>query len=117
MPPVVLGYPREGMQFVEGDVVVLQWKPALDLPDDAYYVPTVLFTRQGETWIDDTPWLRDVTWTLSEHAYLPQVSDDGVFRWSVQLMRKTGVDPVTGRAEGVPLSAPSQEWTFRWTRK
>jgi hypothetical protein len=98
-------------------VVVLQWKPVHDLPDDAYYVPTVAFSHNGEMWVDDTPWLRVDTWTLSQHAYLPQLSDDGLFHWSVRVMRQTGVDPKTGRPVGIALSAPSEVWTFRWTRK
>jgi hypothetical protein len=117
MPPIVLGHPREGLQFEEGDVVELQWEPVPDLPDGAYYVPTVAYSHDGAMWIDDIPWLRVDTWTLSQHAYLPKQSDDGLFHWSVRVMCQTGVDPSTGRPVGIALSEPSEMWTFLWTRK
>lgn len=113
----MLRYPREGLRFVVGDVVKLQWKPVGELPAGAFYVPTVTFFHYGETWVDDTPWLQDCTWTISEHDYLPSISDNGVFRWSVRVMRQTGVDPKTGKPVGVPLSPKSEEWTFLWTRE
>jgi hypothetical protein len=83
------------------------------LPDDAYYVPTVPYSHLGEIWADETPWLKDVTWRLSDHVYLLALSDNGVYRWSVQVMRRTGFD-ARGRPVGVPLSAPSEVWTFHW---
>jgi hypothetical protein len=41
------------------------------------------------------------------------LSDDGQFRWSVQVMRKTGVN-AQEKPVGVPLSPMSGEWTFTW---
>lgn len=117
LPAPVLRYPREGMRFVAGEVVKVQWKPVGDLPEGVFYVPTVTYFHFGETWVDETPWLLDTSWTISEHDYLPFLSDNGVFRWSVQVMRQTGVDPVSGRPVGVPLTPKSEEWTFLWVRE
>lgn len=114
LPPLTLGYPPDGQSFGEGDIVVLQWKPLNALPDDAFYVPTVTYLHSGQTWSDETPWTKASSWTLSEHGYLPSLSDDGVFRWSVQVMRQTGVDPITGKPVGVPLSPPSETRTLHW---
>jgi hypothetical protein len=69
----------------------------------------------GETWYDKVPWTQDTSWTLTEHSYLLDLSDDGQFRWSVQVMRQTGVD-ANGNPTGVPLSAPSEVWTLIWRR-
>jgi hypothetical protein len=114
LPAPLLGYPRQGMRFRAADVVDLQWKPVGSLPSDAYYVPSLTFFHYGEKWTDETPWLKDCTWRLSDHAYLLTLSDDGVYRWSVRVMRKTGVD-AQGRPVGVPVSPASEVWTFHWT--
>ena len=102
------------MWFRHGDVVDLQWEPVDPLPDDAYYVVTVTYVHFGQAWVDEAPWLKDTSWRLSDHAYLLSLSDDGLYRWSVQVMRRTGVD-AQGRPVGVPASEPSGEWSFSWT--
>ena len=85
------------------------------LPANGYYVVTLDYTHNGATWTDDTPWTKQAQWTVSEHAYLPDLSDDGRFRWSVRVMRQTGTD-AQGRPTGVALSPASGERTFTWQR-
>ncbi|NIV29970.1 MAG: hypothetical protein GWN58_10845, partial [Anaerolineae bacterium] len=84
--------PEEGQVFSADDVIVLRWDSVGILPGDAYYVITVTYSRFGETWKDETPWTRDLSWALSDHDYLVDLSDDGLFQWSVQVMRQTGSD-------------------------
>lgn len=116
MPAPLLVGPAEGQIFKFEDVIVLQWQAVGTLPANAYYVPTVYFSRYPEIWYDETEWVKGTSWTLSQHDYLPAQSDDSVFHWSVQVKRLTGVDPVTGWKVGVPLSRMSEERTLTWQK-
>jgi hypothetical protein len=84
-----------------------------ELPSDAFYEVSVAYIHLGQTWHDDVPWTRDTSWTLSEHAYLKDLSDNDEFRWSVQVMRQTGTD-AGGKPVGVPLSPQSEERLLIW---
>jgi len=67
------------------------------LAPNEYYVSTVAYLRFGDTWYDDTPWTKDTQWTLSDHRYLLDLSDDSEFRCAVRVMRRTGIN-----SEGKP---------------
>jgi hypothetical protein len=113
-PAPVLLAPLNGHLFSEGEEIVLAWLPVGSLPADVFYVPTVSYSHQGATWSDETPWTQNTRWTLSEHRYLLDLSDDGLFYWTVQVMRKTGEDG-NGRPVGRPVSPVSEEGSFTWT--
>jgi hypothetical protein len=113
-PAPVLVAPPNGTAFTEGDQIVLAWQSVGQLPSDIYYVPTVSYSHNGQTWLDETPWLKTLNWAVSEHGYLVDLSDDGLFQWSVQVMRQTGVDG-NGRPIGTPVSPPSEARSFLWT--
>jgi hypothetical protein len=76
-------------------------------------VVSVAYSHEEETWYDDVPWTQETTWTLSQHRYLLDLSDDGLFRWSVRVVRQTGVD-ANDKPTGVPLGPPSKVWTLIW---
>ena len=99
----------------EDDVIVLRWQSVGVLPSDAYYVITVAYSRLGETWHDDTPWTEDTSWALSEHDYLVDLSDDGQFQWSVQVVQQIGLDE-DGKPIGTAISASSETWSLTWQR-
>jgi hypothetical protein len=113
--PALLAPPNRHV-FFEGDEIVLAWLPVGHLPADVFYVPTVSYSHQGATWTDETPWTQNTRWTLSEHRYLLDLSDDGLFYWTVQVMRKTGEDR-NGRPVGRPVSPMSETRFFSWTRE
>jgi hypothetical protein len=115
LPAPQLLTPSERQDFQEDAEVVLTWQPVGELPADAYYEITVAYSHLGETWYDEVPWTQDTSWVLSEHQYLLELSDDGQFRWSVQVVRQTGVDD-NGSPVGVPLSSPSEMRTLLWRR-
>jgi len=106
--------PLDGQLFDRWEVVTLAWQAVGTLPSNAYYVPTVTYKHHGATWTDETPWTKALSWTLSEHEYLQFLTDDGVFTWSVQVMRQTGTDPVTKKPVGVPLSRRSATRVVKW---
>jgi hypothetical protein len=85
------------------------------LAPDEYYVPTVAYQRFGETWYDETPWIKETSWALSDHRYLLDLSDNGEFRLAVQVMRRTGIND-DGRPEGTPRSPLSEVRTVNWQR-
>jgi hypothetical protein len=113
LPAPVLLAPSDGQVFSAGDEVALAWQPLAGLPVDGYYAISVAYTHGGATWHDEVPWTQDTSWTLSEHSYLLDLSDDGWFRWSVQAVRQTGFD-AAGAPEGSPLGPASKVWSFRW---
>lgn len=113
LPAPELLSPADGQTFSEEDVIVLKWESVGALPENAYYAITVAYSRLGDTWHDDTPWIQGTSWTLSEHDYLVGMSDDGRFQWSVQIMQLTGLDE-DGKPIGVALSVSSETWTLIW---
>jgi hypothetical protein len=113
LPAPVLIAPADQAEFPTAGEIVLTWQPVPGLPADAYYVVTVAYSHNGETWYDDIPWTRETTWTLSDHGYLLNLSDDGRFVWSVQVVRQTGLS-AGGSPEGEPLSDPSRRRMVIW---
>jgi len=113
--PVLLS-PLDKQDFPPDAEIVLAWQPVGALAADAFYAITVAYSHLGETWFDNVPWTRDTTWTLTEHSYLQDLSDNGQYRWSVQVVRQTGTD-ASGKPTGVPLSAPSEERMLTWRRE
>jgi hypothetical protein len=109
----VLVAPPNGWSFAEGDQIVLAWQPVGSLASNMYYVPTVTYSHNGQTWVDETPWLKTTSWAVSEHSYLVGLTDDGQFQWSVQVLRQTGVD-ANGRPIGTPVSPMSAVRSFTW---
>lgn len=85
------------------------------LPANAYYAPIVYYARSPEIWYDETTWVKGTSWALSEHDYLPALSDDSVFHWAVQVKRLVGYD-AEGNKIGVPLSRMSKERTLIWQK-
>jgi hypothetical protein len=114
-PAPVLLSPAEDQIFESGDEILLGWQSVGQLGPQAHYVVTVAYAHNGETWYDDKPWLKGTSWLLSSHDYLPALSDDGRFRWSVQVMYQTGVD-AAGKPTGTPLSPNSEVRTLIWKR-
>jgi capsular polysaccharide biosynthesis protein/LysM repeat protein len=110
-----LSAPLDQQEFQENDDIVLVWEPVGNVPGDSYYAITVSYTHLGARWYDDVPWTHGTTWTLSEHSYLLDLSDDGQFQWSVQVVRPTGLD-ANGRPVGEPLSALSEVRMLTWRR-
>ena len=115
-PPPALIAPADGQHFSHNADVLLEWSSVGTLPEDAYYVVTLAYPHGNQTWYDETPWLKETSWQADEHAYLPELSNDGNFTWSVRVMLLTGEDE-RGRPSGVPLGVPSAQRAFYWARR
>ena len=115
LPAPLLLAPIDGQALSHDSDIVLSWQPLAGLPASGQYVVTVSYIHLGATWYDKVPWTRETSWTLSDHSYLLDLSDDGWFQWSVQAMLQTGVDS-QGDPVGVALSPPSEVWSLRWMR-
>lgn len=109
----MLTSPTNGQVFSGQDTITLRWQPVGELAPNEYYVPTVAYTHLGETWYDETPWSKETAWTLSDHRYLLDLSDDGQFRWGVRVIARTGIND-EGRPEGLAASPLSEVWTLVW---
>jgi hypothetical protein len=113
LPAPVLLQPLEGQVFGRQDEINLHWKPVGQPGTDVYYAISVSYSHAGETWHDETPWITDTVWLMSQHLYLLHLSDDGHFCWAVQAMRRLDVDPA-GTPVGEALSPPSARRCFIW---
>jgi len=102
--------------FAANQKVILAWESVGQLAPNEYYVPTVAYLRGSETWYDETPWIKEARWEVSEHRYLLDLADGGQFRWAVQVMQRTGVDAKTGKPIGVPASPLSEVRALTWQR-
>jgi len=107
--------PVDGQSFAYSAEIILQWSSVGTLPADAFYVITLAYPHDSQTWYDETPWLKETSWRVSDHNYLPELSNDGSFVWSVQVMRRTGQD-AQGRPTGQPLGPMSGQRRFIWSR-
>ncbi|MHB1294705.1 MAG: DUF4352 domain-containing protein [Anaerolineae bacterium] len=107
--------PEDGKRFAPGDRIVLQWESVGNLPADTFYAITVAYPHGNQTWYDDAPWVKETQWTLSDHAYLRDLADGGLLRWSIQVMRKTGTD-ADGNPIGTPLGPSSAVRKIYWNR-
>jgi hypothetical protein len=97
----------------DADQILLTWSPPKpELGPDGLYLITIQYNFQGETYTDYA-WTQQPQWSMGEHSYLGDLSEDGLFRWSVVSIRQTGTD-----GDGVPvgpaLSRESAEWSFVW---
>ena len=107
--------PASGQSFGTGATIVLQWQSVGTLARDEYYVISLWYSHGSEIWYDETPWTRETSWTASDHDYLPGLSNDGRFSWSVRVVRQTGTD-AAGRLLSEPASPPSATFVFNWAR-
>jgi hypothetical protein len=105
--------PPDRQDFQPNAEIVLTWESVGELPADAFYMVSVAYVHLGEIWFDDVPWSKDTSWTLTQHTYLRDLSDNDEFRWSVQVVRQTGTDD-GGKPVGVPLSPKSEERLVIW---
>jgi hypothetical protein len=115
LPAPGLVSPSDGATFYRSDWVLLEWYAVPGMPADAFYAIAVSYQHQGNTWYDDIPWTKETSWLMNDHAYLVDLSDDTLFHWSVQVMRKTGEDP-NGKPIGIPLSPSSFASRLFWLR-
>jgi hypothetical protein len=107
--------PPDRQDFQPSAEVVLAWEWTGELAEDAFYEVSVAYSHLGERWFDDVPWLRETSWTLTNHDYLPALSDDGQYWWSVQVVGQTGTG-ADGKPIGEPLSARSEERLVIWRK-
>jgi hypothetical protein len=115
LPAPKLLSPEERQVFAASDEIVMSWQAVGALPEEGYYVVTASYTHLGDTWYDEIPWIQDTSWTFSDHDYLIDLSDDGRFFWSVQVMLRTGLD-AEGKPIGIAISPSSDTWSLTWLR-
>lgn len=108
--------PADGAVFTDmsGDTrIELKWSPVKPkLAANEYYVIILQYQHKGQTWTDLAE-SRTTSWLVNEHSYLRGMADDGLFYWSVTLVRQTGAD-ANGVAVETPLSASSPTRAFVW---
>lgn len=108
--------PADGAVFTDmsGDIQIeLKWSPVKPkLAANEYYVIILQYQHKGQTWTDLAE-SRTTSWLVNEHSYLRGMADDGLFYWSVTLVKQTGTD-ANGVAIETPLSAAGPIQAFVW---
>ncbi len=108
--------PQDGMVFSDmaDDIQIwLEWSaitPALAA--DEYYRVTLTYQVYGQTWTD-TANTTDTRWLVNEHSYLRGLATDGLYRWTVTLVKQTGLN-ASGEAIETELSPPGPQRAFVW---
>ena len=116
LPAPVPAEPANGAVFsglVDASQILLKWnaiKPTLSL--DELYLITIRYNHQGQVFTDYA-WTQQPNWSVGEHNYLGDLTDDGLFKWTVMLIRQTGTNS-DGIPEGPALSRVSTERSFVW---
>ena len=92
LPAPTLLNPEDNVYF-GAPTVLLEWSPVQDvLSEDQFYLVAIDFHHQGHLWTDYV-WTKQTSWSMMEHDYLLSYSDDGEFRWSVQLVYDRNRNP------------------------
>ncbi len=111
--PPTLSNPEDEAPF-EGEkaVIKLDWTSVHTLAPDECYLVTLRWTEEGAPAKSETC-IQDTQWFVPEALHLR--ADQGterVYFWSVRIARQEeGED---GERIYVPLSPPSEEWSFHW---
>lgn len=107
--------PAEGQIFAgRSSKIRLAWSPAArPLTAQEYYVVTLFFPHESETWTD-YQWARAPEVTAPDYLY-DNVTGDRSFRWQVALVRLDSGEP-TGNPQGKAtlIAAPGAPRTFKW---
>jgi hypothetical protein len=98
--------PKNGSVVNQGDI--LRWE-AGGLEPDEYYVLTIKFTHEEQTW-SNTVWVKETTWTVPDY-FGPLHSSSGKYFGSVVIIRQVGID-LSGNPIGEPISKPSEILSF-----
>ena len=105
--------PANGSAFNGPDAtIVFQWDSAGSLGADDYYVLTILFPHEGQTW-QDVQWIKGSSLAVPNYIYGASTLP-GTLRWNVVVMRQTGTKP-DGQKDGAEISPRSITSSFEWT--
>ncbi len=113
LAPPTLQEPQDGSPFNgEKSIIKLVWSSGYTLKPNECFLVVVRYIRQGaeetrQVCIQNSYWIVDsALYPLADQA------TERAYHWSVRLVRReTDAD---GNEVYVPLSPPSEEWSFHW---
>ncbi len=105
--------PEDGAPFDGEDADFrLAWRSSYTLRPDECYLITVRYTHEGAE-VNLPVCVQETYWWVDKGLYLQADQEtDRLYYWSVRIARR-GTDD-DGDEVFVPLSPPSEEWTFYW---
>ena len=112
LPAPVLLQPEDNITLDLG-AAVLEWSSVKSqIASNEYYIVTLQFRHGSDTWTDYA-FTHETKWPVQEHAYLADISDDGRFGWSVQLIRATGKNGRESSRQGSGQSDRAPDFDFK----
>jgi len=113
LAPPTLQEPADGAPFSgEKSIVKLVWNSGHTLKPNECFLVVVRYTHQG---VEENRQvcLQSTSWVVDPALYpLADLSTGRVYYWSVRLARRE--TNAEGQEVFVPLSPPSEEWSFSW---
>ena len=91
---------------------MLEWASVGSLASDEYYRIVIDYPHDGGTW-REIGWTKEVRWRVPDYLY-GLLSGSRECRWHVEVVQVTATDADGNPTAGVPVSLPSETWTFVW---
>ncbi|MDQ4075245.1 MAG: hypothetical protein M3220_03245 [Chloroflexota bacterium] len=95
------------------DEPMLRWE-RVPLAEDEYYEVMIERLWQGEPYYLGSEWLKEPH--LEVPDFVRGTSDSEQYTWWVTIKRQTGTNVAGGRV-GEPISPPSEQRTFTWSKE
>lgn len=113
LAPPMLQEPQDKAPFSgENSIVKLVWSSSYSLKPNECFLVVIRYTRQG---VEETRQvcIQNSHWIVDSALYpLADLAGGRVYYWSVRLARRE--TDANGNEVFVPLSPPSEEWSFSW---
>ena len=106
-PAPVLLEPKDGAEFIEGNIVVLRWQSVGELAPNEQYAVRLIYTFQNQTTYQGTN-LRETEWTIPASLYKQIDGPENRYEWFV-VVEKRNDD-----GSGTAISPESERRTFTW---
>jgi hypothetical protein len=103
----VLVEPKEGAEFIEGNIIALRWQSVGELAPDEQYAVRLIYSFQQETTFQGSN-LRETEWTIPVSLYGQVDGPENLYVWFVVVER------LNDDGSGTTISPESERRTFTW---
>jgi hypothetical protein len=104
--PVLLE-PKEGAEFIEGNIIQVRWQSVGELAPDEQYAVRLIYSFQQETTFQGSN-LRETEWTIPVSLYGQIDGPENLYEWFVVVER------LNDDGSGTTISPESERRTFTW---
>ncbi len=103
----VLMEPPDGVNFIQGNIIVLRWQPVGELAPDEQYAVRLMYQFENQTTYQGTN-LRETEWEIPPSLYGQVDGPENLYEWFVVVER------LNDDGSGTAISPESEHRTFTW---